>query len=397
MENVSEKQIQPRRFSRIRTALGLFAAVLILVVGQVIFLKSEPTSHGMTVTEWLNDTNSQHYVWNTNFAVVAAGFGTNGAPYFNDALLDDKPAAKSLLARVQELLGLPMAMSNVPQMRRVRAFMSLISIGREHPDRIDPYFFAMLNTTNRGMAITAFGYFGDRHFAFLTNLITGTNGDEAVAAVSSLCNMGTNAQAAVPLILARIGDLMVFTDSYFPFSNVRKQIGLNHPDTLPVLIQLMEHPARRARQQSPYALAHMTNHHQEIAAAFVKLARKPMLNQHDPGEFVCSLLFDVGVSPDDAVPLLIHRLKRGIVNDGAAPEAQLTIRWLRNLHRYGIAAKPAIPIVERDLLSMPSRQINPDSPKELRLSPVQRDTIATIHGLLKSIDPTWTPASQNRP
>ncbi|MFT4689119.1 MAG: hypothetical protein ACJASX_001371 [Limisphaerales bacterium] len=396
METEPLQQRPPAQSSRVRTVLGLSAALAILVIGQVMILNSEPTSHGMTVSEWLNETNRQYYVWGTNFEAVATGFGTKAAPYFYSALIEPQPRSKALWTQLREFLKLPGLQTIKPHARRDRAFWSLIRLGKLHPAIIDPYFATMLETTNRAMAISALGVLGNRHLAILTNFVAGTNQDDAITAVWSLRSMGTNAQAAVPVIVARSRELASYSGNWDHLLAL-SHIGQNDPRVLDALLALMTDPEEHARQRSTVALASMTNQYHLIAPVFLETARQTFDGTNDAGLLTCLHLRRVGVSAGDAVPELLRRLELAIYRDGADERAPETANILSYLALYGTDASPAIAVIERETLLSLYKEWDRDLMIVGGPTRTLRQTISKIEMLLQSIDPSWKPPANKRP
>ncbi|MFT6619703.1 MAG: hypothetical protein ACJASX_002606 [Limisphaerales bacterium] len=337
----------------------------------------------MNVSQYINSTNGGYLLLqSSNMAAVVVGFGREGVPYFIEEFWN---ASSQIGGNTNWLSAQLVKLGKVslsPIIRRRNALLSLTILGRQHPEEVDPFFTDLLSTTNRHESIQLLGHMGDRHFNFLTNLIAAPNRDDAQAAIWGLVGMGTNAQAAVPLVFSSITNHPNRRRmGWYPLFALQ-HIGEHHVATLPTLIGLLGSTDRDARFMITRLLAQMTNHHDQIAPVFARLGQKPITATNDPGEFVSYYLSRVGVPPDVAVPILIRRLKHAITQDGSVPDPNSqTSGSLSILSPYGFDARDAIPLIENEVL--PHLPVITDRSNPIWL------TRYTIENSLRKIDPAW--------
>lgn len=363
--------------------MGLCLGFAILVSISVLTNNVGPTSNGMNVAQWVNSTQTElGFLMDSNGAAVVEGFGKAGIPFFIKEFhraLSERGGKTNWLSGQLAKLGW---VSLRPETRRAKALGALAVLGRHHPEEIDPFFTGLLSTTNRAESISMMGYMGSRHFHFLTNLIASPNRKDSEDAIWGLVGMGTNAEAAVPLILSCITNYQNRGRRWWFSLYALKQIGGDHEATLPTLLSLLESSNRDAHSMIPRILSQMTNHFDKIGPEFVRLGQAPITATNDPGEFVSCYLFRVGVASDVGVPILIQRLVHAIAQDGhvPGPNSQM-VSSLRYLAQYGSDAGEAIPLIENEvLLHLP---IVTD-----RSAPIWL-TRRNIEISLRKIDPRW--------
>ena len=92
------------------------------------------------------------------------------------------------------------------------------------------------------------GNSGHRHFGFLTNLIAGPDVKDAGAAINGLYLMGTNAQAAVPLVFSNLKKRgKTEGKNWWENLVLISEIGRHHEMTVPTLLPILEHTNEHAR------------------------------------------------------------------------------------------------------------------------------------------------------
>lgn len=370
-------------------------AVLALVSGfSLLWMLSHvipggPTSNGMTVSEWLNATNKGH-IWqdasSDHIGPVIEEFGPEAVPLFiaefKEAISGQR-AEESWISR------------NVPGMSRPRvdaanirdrSFRALAILGRHHPELVDPFFEEQLRTTNRQEALFYLGATGLRHYHFFTNLIAGTNSSDVGAALQGLQFMGTNAEPAVPLVFATMEKHGAARGKdWWLHLTILARIGEHHEQTVPTLLQMLQHTNQAARILAGHTLVRMTNQYDRIRPEFVRLASLPITATNDPGRYVANDLFRMGVPPEVGVPILMKRLEYMVQLDGHIPDPNSrTCHWLRWISQYGSNAAPAIKLMEEKVLpNIPESADRIRGPGRLRWE---------IERSLRRIDPGWTPS-----
>lgn len=329
--------------------LGQIIGLLLVIgagVGVYQYLTSlrGPTSNGMSVREWLSQTNSFKGFDDPRLAEEVYAFGPDAAPAFIRAF----HWATNSGAKEFEWFGLKKGKSSRPGDHRYnRVIQALVVLGRKYPEKVDPFFYELMGGAKRGNAIYLLGYMGERHFSFLTNLVT-TNSADSMAALNGLQGMKTNAVNAVPLIVSEIESGRRDSRWYLNAALVLSTIGPDHPLTLSTMLDGLMSTNKYVHSWSSVGLKRLTNQYEQIRPYYVRLAGRPvgMTNGFDPGSRGSFNLKGLGVSPETGVPIITRRLNEWMDIERGVPRKHMTLYTARALSNYGAAASNGIPAVE---------------------------------------------------
>ena len=317
---------------------------------------------------------------------TAEEFGANAVPLviaaYRSANAGPLETATWIRKHVPGLTGAELS----PDELRTHALRSLSTLGQLYPAPVDRFYYNEIRTPNRIPILYSMAASGTRHFAFVTNFIGRGSIDDKEHAIRALSAMGTNAHDAVPLVIATLEKHGTNNNgTWWSSSLTLAQIGEHHPQTVPTLLDQLEHNNTAARRSASLTLVQLTNDLHRIRHEFVRLARMPITTNNDPGEFVSDHLVAMGVPPEVGVPLLMSRLRHMVKLDGHVPDHNSqTILWLSSVSIYGPNAVPAIKLIEDEVLSPLAPPPNPNL-----FRPPVGSRLWRIEQSLQRIDPDW--------
>ena len=352
-------------------------------------LEDVPRSGGLSVSEWLYQSNedfARQGVTQPNAGQKVEEFGPEAIPLIIEQFHTVRPPASGVYENLCTFLPLPKhTQPDIEELRR-RCYFALSVLGRQHPEKVDPFFHAQLTTEGRHEAISWLGALGPRHLPTITNLLNGTDGSDANAAIHSLYHTGTNTTAFNPLIIHAInrhaGTNKLFRNHIYKMSWDAEQ----HDYALTGLIELLSHPSLNVQRDAFGVLLCVTNQFERLRPVFAQVASRSAAKTADLGDVAVRILHETGVPYETAVPILIDRLRQFIELEPNPMSSILRIEsCLVAMANYGPPAEDAVPLVEKLLDAMPP-DLEEAYQRTSRRTPTKRD----IEFQLRKIEPSWT-------
>jgi hypothetical protein len=353
MESGGDDSVARLSRSRWRTAAAISCVLAVPIVMQVCSIRWQPVSQGMTITEWLNGTPP------TANDEVLKGFDASAIPYLIDEYREAEARSSVIFKALREKFFGEIKVRSA-RSRRLTALHAFSILGRKDPAAVEPFLFELLSIPHRDSrdyALYTLGTLGPQHFQLLTNWVSSTNVSESGAAMSGLAQMGTNARAAVPLIISRIFDQPNGKSNYARCLMTLPIIGPDHPQTFPTLLSAIGDLDQRIQRCALVALGEMTNRFPIIAEEVLRVAQMPAIGTNDVGYVPTIFMARLGVRPDDGIPLIVERLRTAMSLTNKNDFYNETTMGYRSLQPWGTNASAAVLFLEDELLPAWQREL----------------------------------------
>lgn len=371
--------------------LGLLMAFAALVGHHVSTFKPEPRSSDVRLTSWLRDARFEYLKPSADPETIrfVAAFGEDAIP----RLLEEYQVAGSRLDRhrqwlVRQLPGKRAEPSNEAQ-RRLKALTALAVLGCRYPEKVDPLMSTVTAWPECGQVLSLLGKLGPHYVPLLTNIIATSSQRNAGIAIESLSLVGTNAQAAIPLVLAAIEKQWRNNVYYAEDARLVQRMGAVPRVEIERMLILLNDRNPAVRQHSAEFLAGLTNHRPSIRTEMKRMAMLPMVAGYDPGQWTARLLPQVGVPAREALPLLVMRLQVAIETKRWADGHDSAYVYAGAIANYGSAARDAVPLILDQLhprlreLADPKRTTHPEALQRAKAM------LKQLESWLHKMDPAW--------
>ena len=312
---------------RIRLFLGLiFLAALIFAVTH----SREPVYQGKKLSAWLEEGVSEEGIFSSSSEtqIAVRQIGTNALPFLLNMLRSQNSRVKLKLEEwsdKQNVLNIRFHNSDTDRFTAVAAFRILGPIGKP----AIPALVDMMNDTNICFeAAHALGAIGPDAIPALTNTWTQSNSVIRTAGFRALVDMGTNAETALPFLIAALQD----ANSEIRFFAVVSMfyVGTNQPAlAVPALIKTLEDPGPKIKRVAIGSLGRFASKAQMAVPKLTELLGQ----RESSGSAALALVSIIGTN--QSIPLMT----KALTNE----DDQVRVILIHILGTFQSEAREAIP------------------------------------------------------
>ncbi len=256
-----------------RLRISIFAGLILIAALLFTATRSrEPVYQGKKLSAWLEKLYSGYSPeeGSAELELAIRQMGTNTLPFLLSRLRSKNSRIKlkiDELARKQDFINIQFHDNNTDRYTAVVAFQFLGPMARPAM----PALVEMLNDTDICYEVAyALGAIGPEAIPALTNTWTQSNSTIRTAGFRALVSMGTNAETALPFLIAALQD----TDSYIRRGAADSMfyVGTNRPAlAIPALIKTLDDPDLKVRRVTIRSLGSFTSKAQTAVPKLTEL------------------------------------------------------------------------------------------------------------------------------